>query len=83
VRDERIHKPTEVPVVCANSWTAFWEINKGRQGTGYGPGPLLNSELLAWCQLMGERLDPWEVRLFRRLDAAYLEEVAKKLQEES
>jgi len=32
---------------------------------------------------MGERLDPWEVRLFRRLDAAYLEEVAKKLQEES
>jgi hypothetical protein len=78
-----VENPTQVPPVCANTVEAFWEINKGRQGTGYGPGPLLYTELRAYCQLMDEKLEPWEIRLFRRLDNAYLEEVASKMKEET
>jgi hypothetical protein len=65
--------------VCRNTWEAFWTLNASRGNTGFGPAPLLYSELQAWCSLMGERLDRWEITLFRTLDRAYLEEASKKM----
>lgn len=78
VRDERIHNPTQVPTACQNIWFAFWELNRTRQSNGFGMSPLQFSELKAWCDLMGERLDRWEIGVFARLDNVYLTEVSAK-----
>lgn len=44
---------------------------------GSGAGPVTFSEILAWCQLTGVALQPWEARLIRRLSAEYLSESHK------
>jgi hypothetical protein len=82
VKDSRIHNPVIIPVHLSRIWNTFWILNRSRQGTGYGPAPLQYSELLAYCQLVNEKLDGWEVRVFRNLDYAYLDEVAIKQSED-
>lgn len=40
--------------------------------SGMGPAPLSFSELSAWQSQVGIELQPWEVRLLRRLSLDYL-----------
>ena len=39
---------------------------------GMGPGPITHTEILAWSDLTGVELQPWEVRYLRRLSFDYL-----------
>lgn len=47
------------------------------EAAGSGAGPLTHREILAWCQLMGITLQPWETKLIRRLSLEYLFETHK------
>lgn len=41
---------------------------------GMGAGPITHQEVLAWQALTGIALQPWEMRLLRRLSGEYLAE---------
>jgi hypothetical protein len=77
----RLHNPTPVPFNGQRVWQAFWEVNTSRHGTELGPSAITYTEIKAWSDLMEEKLEPWEVSAFRRMDTAYLQEVGKKLNE--
>jgi len=44
---------------------------------GMGAGPITYSEIRAWMESVGVDLQPWEVRILRRLSLIYLNESHK------
>ena len=42
--------------------------------TGAGEGPIGYRDMLAWSQITGIELEPWEARLLRSLSAAFVGE---------
>lgn len=57
-------------------WRWFWQIERARR-QGNGLEPLSHQELLAWMQLYGEQLRPWEVDALFHLDAVRRETFAQ------
>ena len=51
----------------------LWEIGPTLSAGGY-PTPITHEEILAWTELTGIELEPWEVRAIRRLSGEYLSE---------
>ncbi len=49
----------------------LWDAGPVMQGAS-GAVPLSQSEIRAWQQNTGNELQPWEVRLLRRLSADYI-----------
>jgi hypothetical protein len=68
----------EIPPAGEHLWIWFWEINAGRGSTGWGPAPLSYQEIDAWARLSGCDLRPWEVRVLKSMDGAFLAAAAKK-----
>jgi hypothetical protein len=65
-------------------WDAFLQLNASRQG-GFGPAPILNSEILAWLDIVG--YTDAEVRrefyeLIRRVDSAWMHHYAEQQEAE-
>jgi hypothetical protein len=50
----------------------FSSISAGRSSNGFGPNSLSATEILAWSQMTGHRLTPWEFDLIRELDGLWL-----------
>jgi hypothetical protein len=69
--------PPELPSAMEHLWLWFADLSRGRPHTGFGPGPIPYSEILAWAALTGQRPSPWEVAVLKRLDGVYLEVTAK------
>ena len=59
------------PPEGAALWDAFVALN-GARPVGMAPGPVPPSEIVAWQQLMGLRLTPWEVETLMAMDRAAL-----------
>lgn len=57
-------------------WEAFQVLHVSRANTGFGPGPILLSEIVAYTELMeipmGEEQRQY-MRLIRAMDRAYLD----------
>lgn len=62
------------PEELAPLWRVYLELDAARQGTGYGPQPLGYMEMAAYAVLTCTPVAPWEIRVLKRLDAAYLQE---------
>lgn len=62
-------------------WEAFIMLHLSRPSTGFGPGPIPLTEIKAFTELMeipkGDDLYDF-VRVVRKMDRAYLEQVTKK-----
>jgi hypothetical protein len=74
-------KPSEIKcpehVMYLYRW--FMELAHGRPVGGMGVMmPIPSSEILAWSQLSGNRLEDWEITTIRALDAAYLRIMSEK-----
>lgn len=54
----------------------LWEVGPTLVA-GMGAGPITHGELLAWMDLTGIPLQPWEARFLRRLSHEYLVEAHK------
>jgi hypothetical protein len=52
---------------------AFQDVARGRQPGFAGPGAITWGEIQAWCLLNQTPLEPWEVRVVRDLDCAWLD----------
>jgi hypothetical protein len=48
------------------------ELGLGRQSGFAGPQPLAWPDIAAWARLTCTPVQPWEVRVLRRLDAVWL-----------
>jgi hypothetical protein len=51
----------------------LFEIGPAMASGGY-PAPITHEELLAWTELAGIELQPWEARFLRRLSCEYIAE---------
>ncbi|KNY21594.1 hypothetical protein [Methylobacterium sp. ARG-1] len=58
-----------LPATGARVWSAFWEIERSRQG-GYGPQAFTYVEIEAWTRLTAADLAPWQVRALMEMDTA-------------
>lgn len=70
-----IPNPAEMPENLTYLWQWFLELSyTGRTYSGGGrPMALSSSEIWSWCQLNQVKMEPWELRIIRLLDAAWLE----------
>lgn len=64
--------PLPIPSGCDSVWALFLDLNSRRGNGGMGPSPIAWSDLLAWQQLMGVILTPWEIDTLMHLDIAAL-----------
>lgn len=62
----------DLPAGCLGVWNVFCELSNRRPSTGFGPGVLSHEHLLAWQQLHGTRLTPWEIDTIFMLDLIWL-----------
>lgn len=67
----------EMPPCTAHYMVAFFFEVGPCASSGMGDAPLSHSEIAAWMQNTGIRLNPWEARTLRRLSIAYLNESQK------
>lgn len=72
----QLENPVPFPRVLGSVWVWFNELS--HVGREYGPEgiarPLSNTEIYAWTKLQRLELAPWELRLIRLLDVAWLNE---------
>jgi len=61
----------ELPEDGIHVWMYFCELSAERGG-GMGPNPISSRDIQAWHELNGIQLEPWEVRLIKRLDREFL-----------
>ena len=69
---QRQENPHEFPLLMQPLWEMFTELTQTRT-SGFSANPIQYSEIIAWCQLTGIKLHPWELRAIRLLDRAYLD----------
>jgi hypothetical protein len=73
VAEEILEKEEELPWPVEYLWAYFTELNLSRGSGGFGPGPILYSEILAWMSCTGVWLNPWEIRAIKEVDAKFME----------
>lgn len=66
-------KPTELevpplPRAARSVWSLFCELDSTRGGNGFGVDSIDEERLVAWQQLHGVRLNPWEIEQIQMLD---------------
>lgn len=64
--------PLPIPPGGSAIWSVFLDLNSRRGNNGMGPSPIALADVVAWQQLMGVDLTPWEVETILHLDAAAL-----------
>lgn len=67
-----------LPECAAHLWAYFWELSRSRSHNGFGYLALQYVDIEAWSRLTKQTLDPWELNAIVKLDALYLESLAKK-----
>lgn len=73
LRQSGIDEP-EMPIVDAGYILSYlWELGPTMSSGGY-PGTVTHEEILAWQELSGIKLHPWEAHFLRALSGEYLEE---------
>lgn len=61
-----------VPHAAGHLWEWFWDLDDAVDGK-----PLSHQEILAWRDLLGEIIEPWEVRALRRMSKVRRAEAEK------
>lgn len=69
----------ECPPALEYLWGWFLDIGSTRGG-GYGPAPITYPDIDAWARLTGNDPTPWEVRMLRRIDNAYMAFQAERME---
>lgn len=59
-------------------WSYFSQLHNARTSNGFGANPISYSEISAWNELTDSGITPFEVKIIKRLDIAYLNHQASK-----
>ncbi|MFP1634084.1 hypothetical protein ACLB6G_20330 [Zhengella sp. ZM62] len=68
----------DVPLEASHVLHWFYELDAARGSNGFGANPISYPDIAAWRELTGAEPLPWEVRALKAMDAAYLNEFAKR-----
>jgi hypothetical protein len=79
-RDSRLDT-TQIPTAGFFLWKTFWSLSARRTSNGFGPNPLMFSEVQAYTELFEETLGPRELEILFQMDDAFLSAVHKLRQE--
>lgn len=60
------------PPTLRHLWRWFLDLSARRGGGGFGPAPLLWSEIAAWARLHRLSPTPWELDVLTALDDAFI-----------
>lgn len=63
--------PLPFPYELSHIWAWFQRMNQMRQNNGFGVSRL-SGEIVAWQQLEGIRLNPYELDVIAKLDEAFV-----------
>jgi hypothetical protein len=72
----------EVSYLVMYLWESFLELNSTRQ-SGMGVNAISYSEIKAYCELTQTRFSPYEIKVIKMLDRAFLEHYNKPTPESS
>jgi len=72
-----------IPIGAVHIWAAFIRLHNRRGSSGFGPSPILWSDIEAFSRLSGIRLDPWEIEIIEDLDLVFFAEQAKTQKQKS
>jgi len=72
----------EVPAPVRPLWDVFVMLSAGRR-TAMGPHPLTYTDIAAWSQLHGLRLNSWELDTLVQVDAASVAEAVARMRKET
>lgn len=71
--------PPPLPPGCQLVWDTFIELHNARGG-GMGPSPIAWRDVLAWQEVRGVQLTPWEVDTLMALDQVAMKTLNEKTQ---
>lgn len=57
-----------IPPAGERAWKWFWELDRGRGGTGFGANPISWSEMAEWMRVTGSRPARWEIEAITEMD---------------
>lgn len=77
MKSHALYRLPKMPRALEHIWAWFCELNSARTSNGFGANPITYSEIAAWSALTLNVPTPWEVSLLKRIDRAFLEEMAK------
>lgn len=66
-----------MPVAVLREWGWFLDMHLGRASNGFGPAPLSNLEIWAYCQLVGVQISKRQYDLIRAWDSVALRSITK------
>ena len=78
VKDPLLDKEVLIPIEGQYIFELFWRLRACIGGSGFGPNPISNMEIMAWMLNMGVNLSPGEIRTIQKLDSVYMDYVSKK-----
>ena len=71
-----------LPAALSYLWNHFAMLHRTRGSNGFGPNPISWSEMKAYVEMTGSRLEPWEVEAIRQLDEEFLTSMVEEHQQE-
>jgi len=78
VRDPLLDKEILVPIEVQYLFELFWKLRSGIGGSGFGPNPISQMEIMSWMINQGVQLSPWEITLIQNMDNHYMEHYSKQ-----
>jgi hypothetical protein len=67
-----------LPDCCETLWLDFIELHGSRGSTGFGAARITYSDLHAYQQVTGLRIQPWQLACIRKADDMWLADFAPK-----
>lgn len=67
-----------LPAAGVAVWEWFKALDAARGSNGWGPNPISWADLVAWQQLAGVQLTPWEAETLRALDRERMTQLNRK-----
>ena len=71
-----------MPIGAIHVWTTFIRLHNRRGSSGFGPSPILWSDIDSFTRLSGFVLAPWELEIIEDLDMVFFAEQAKAQKQE-
>jgi len=68
----------ELPLCIEHVWNWFMQLHNARGSSGFGPSPILYSEIESWIKLTGASPTRWEIEAIKSLDASFMDFTAKE-----
>ena len=66
------------PDIASYVWAAFLSLHDGRTYGMSGPNPISYAIIMAWCDLYGVELNPWEIDTIKALDNLWIKTTSEE-----